>query len=373
MVPGEASAESALLRGDRKAVDIPTIEKELAGLWRDASRGPGPEGEAVTRACLWNTLVHTVDGAAADQAHEDLANLSMEIPSRAILIRTDAAATTSEIDAFITANCRLTDDGRRHVCCEEIIISARGRTMSELPSLVRGLLAPDVPSVLFWMEQPSLAGRHLADWLAAVDRFVIDSARFTSAYEFRFLLASARDMGRPVGLGDLNWHRLKPWRVLAARAFDQPGLRKLLLGAREIVVTGEPLPARISGSLFVGWWAERLGFQTRKESLEGLAQGMGGKPADSISVKFQSDAGDCGPGGLSSIRFETGSSALVMQRAGDSVGLHIEGDLKGEIGLSVSAPRFARPMLWAREMEEYSEDPVLGRVLPRTVDLLGGD
>jgi glucose-6-phosphate dehydrogenase assembly protein OpcA len=366
MSPAEVPTESGLLRGDRKAVDIPGIEKELASLWRDASKGPGPEGEAVTRACLWNTLVHTVDGAAADQVQEDLADLSMEIPSRAILIRTDAAAAVSDIDAFITANCRLTDDGRRHVCCEEIIISAKGRTMSELPSLVRGLLAPDVPSVLFWMEQPSLAGRHLADWLAAVDRFVIDSASFTNAHEFRVLLASARDMGRPVGLGDLNWHRLKPWRVLAARAFDQPGLRGLLLGASAVVVSGEPLPAHISGSLFMGWWAERLGFQAQRDRLLGAS-------GNSIPVTFQADQGDRGPGGLSSIRFETGGSALVMQRVEDSVGLHIEGDLKGEIGLSVAAPRYTRKALWAREMEEYSEDPVLGRVLPRAVELLGGE
>lgn len=352
-------APSAFVRGDQKAVDVQAIEKELAALWRDASGA-----EAVTRACLWNTLVHTVDGPSADKAQEDLQRLAQEIPSRAILIRTDAAATTDDIDAWISANCQLTGDGRKHVCCEEITILARGRTMSDLPALARALLAPDVPSVLFWMEEPSLAGRHLSNWLNAVDRFVFDSASFQKPSEFRFLLDGSAELGRPVELGDLNWHRLKPWRILAARAFDQPGLRALLSGAARITITGNPAIFLTSGALFAAWWAERLGYQVGVRKLTD-------KSGFSVPVEFQAGPGDIGPGGLSSVRFETGGATLELCRHGDLISLNVSGDLEGQVGITVAARRFDRSVLWAREMEEYAADPVLARVLPRVPVLLG--
>lgn len=353
------SAPGAFVRGEQKAVDVQAIEKELAALWRDASGS-----EAVTRACLWNTLVHTVDGAKADKAQEDLQRLSQEIPSRAILIRTDASSTSHDIDAWISANCQLTGDGRKHVCCEEITILARGRTMSELPALARALLAPDVPSVLFWMEEPSLAGRHLPDWLNAVDRFVFDSAAFQKPSEFRFLLDGAAQLGRPVQLGDLNWHRLKPWRILAARAFDQPGIRSLLSGAVRITISGDPSLFLTSGALFGAWWAERLGYDVGTRKLTG-------KTGATIPVVFEAGPGDIGPGGLTSVRFDTGGARLELCRHGDSITLDVGGDLDGQVGLNVAATRHDRSVLWAREMEEYAADPVLARVLPRVPVLLG--
>ena len=353
-----------LVAGGRKPVDVRSIESELAAIWRSASHsGMGQDAEAVVRACLWNVVVHTVDGTAADEAQEDLAQLSLTLPSRAILIRTDTAAAEDGIDAWIAANCRLTEDGRRHVCCEEIIVTARGRTMSDLPALVRALLAPDVPSALVWMEDPSLAGRHLPDWCESVDRFVFDSARFDDLSEFAYLLRSLEGMPRRPQLGDLNWRRIRPWRALMARLYDQPELREAFASAERIVAAGDAATMPYAAALLLGWLASRTGGSAGPRALIG-ADGREAR------VEFEEARGEPHLGGLDRVRFESPGRSMELFRSGGHLDMRDHNVESLPEALRCAAPVRTRISLLAEELEDYGGDPLLPAAMPHAAALL---
>src|SRR5204863_7128808 len=138
----------------------------------------------------------------------DIERRSAAIPSRVILVRASAAAAEQRLEAWVSARCRLTDEGRRHLCSEEIRIEAAGPALAEAPSLVLSLLAPDVPSALFWSAELETAGDLLPEWCGAADRFVIDSARFRDNSGFARFLSTLTALSRRPVPGDLHWQRL---------------------------------------------------------------------------------------------------------------------------------------------------------------------
>ncbi|MBI5837922.1 MAG: glucose-6-phosphate dehydrogenase assembly protein OpcA [Candidatus Eisenbacteria bacterium] len=351
-----------LVEGGRKPVDVAAIEAELAALWRSAADPDA--GGAVTRACLWNVVAHSQDGVEADRLHEALARLSAALPSRVVLVRTDAGAPEEHIDAWIAANCHLGEGGRGHVCTEEIVVAARGRTMSELPSLVRSLLAPDVPSVLLWPGPPSIAGRHLAEWLGVADRFVFDSAAFGPGPELGGLLAVVRSLARPPALGDLNWRRLRPWRVMTARAYDRPGLREALQDADTLTVRAPAGGLPRAAALFAAWFATRLGRPVSRGNFAGLRGGpVRVVPEDAPEIPGR-------PGRIVSIEFRAGQRSVEFAREGPDVVVRTSGP-----GMTVSPLREPTRgadlvMLLASELDDYCGDPLLAAALPAAATLV---
>jgi hypothetical protein len=349
-----ATLES-LFEGDRKAVDVPAIEAELSRLWRSAASPADGAREAVVRACLWNVVVHTLGGQAGE-AQKALSELSLTLPCRAILIETDPDAVDSGIDAWIAANCRRSEDGCRTVCCEEIVISARGRTMSELPPLVRSLLSPDVPSALVWQEEPSLAGHHLAAWCEAVDRIILDSYRFRDTGEFRYLLEALDGMPRSPELGDLNWHRLRPWRSLTARLYDQPGLREVLLGATTITLTGDEEVMPYAAALYLGWFGSRLGMTP-------VRRGLTGPHGREIHMTLGAGPSEPHSGGLGAIRFDTGERWLELYLEDGCLDMRDHNVAALPENMRVAARPLSRTALLAAELEDFGADPLVARAM----------
>ncbi|HVP39200.1 MAG TPA: glucose-6-phosphate dehydrogenase assembly protein OpcA [Candidatus Saccharimonadales bacterium] len=382
MRPGETLKQ--LLAGERKAVDVAAIEAELAALWRSAARSArrgagGGDGEApaeaVTRACLWNLVAHALDGAAADALQEELARLSVEVPARVVLVRTDAAAPEDHIAAWIQANCHLAEGGRGHVCTEEIVVAARGRTMSELPSLVRALLAPDVPSALLWLAPPSLAGRHLADWLTVADRFVFDSAGFGAGPEWGGLQAALGAAPRPARPGDLNWRRLQPWRVLTSRLYDCAEVREALLDATTLALAGPG--AQRAAALYAGWYGARLGLPVGRAGLE-RARGprlavelpVDGPAAEGPPAAASSGVGAAEAGELERVEFRGGSGTVQLRREGQELVGQLVAGGADTVPLRARAGPRERVALLALELEDYAGDPRLAEALPGAAALV---
>ncbi|MFP5283759.1 MAG: glucose-6-phosphate dehydrogenase assembly protein OpcA [Actinomycetes bacterium] len=129
---------------------------------------------------------------------------------------------------------------------EVVVIRMRGPVAAHPASVVRPLLLPDSPVVIWWPakapsnlvddELAQLAGRRLTDAAAA--------ARPLTALQSRAANYAPGDT-------DLSWTRLTPWRALLAAALDQ-------YPARVTSVTVEAERGNPSADLLAAWLQIRL-------------------------------------------------------------------------------------------------------------------
>jgi glucose-6-phosphate dehydrogenase assembly protein OpcA len=99
---------------------------------------------------------------------------------------------------------------------EVVVIRMRGAVANHPASVVRPLLLPDSPVVIWWPGKPP--ADQSADELAK-----LTSRRLTDAAAAQRPLAALKARAKDYSPGDtdLSWTRLTPWRALLAAALDQ--------------------------------------------------------------------------------------------------------------------------------------------------------
>src|SRR2546426_4643111 len=98
----EATVSTLPLEADVR-VDVTSIEKHLAELWRSSKE---VADDALTRAALWNVVAHTSTSEMHAKASETLGKASEAVPQRTIIVRANPSA-PPEISSWISANCHL--------------------------------------------------------------------------------------------------------------------------------------------------------------------------------------------------------------------------------------------------------------------------
>jgi glucose-6-phosphate dehydrogenase assembly protein OpcA len=241
--------------GHAVGVNVGAIERDLASLWRKASL----EDASVTRACSWNLVVAVSTDDELARARTLVEALVAEVPSRTVVLDHRPGAPGPELTAFVTANCRLNPGGGKMVCTEEITIEARGRGGELLPSLMRALLVPDIPSAVMWADLPPPTAV-MDDILGGVDRVLLDSTRAAE-------LTPIGRLGPKVTsrVADLNWLRGSPLRQVVAGAFDGPAEAPMLFRLRRLQVECGP-GALAAAKLLVGWLGARLSWGEAERS-----------------------------------------------------------------------------------------------------------
>jgi len=273
-----------------------TISDVLSALsqMRDAfSRAEvGDDEHPHPRSC-----VMTLVGVATNDSEERLAvrtaqAISSQHPAQAIVIREDPAARGNHLDAWIT-----TDVQRPAMSCatecEVITLHVRGAAAEHLDALVDPLLVSGVPTYLWWMGTPPFAQRELLETLRICDGLVVDSAQFDEPHRtFRGLSGLLKVAHHRLGLADLQWARLRPWRESIAQFFTPRDRRAFLAGMSEVGVDyqGDGRGNRIAAAVITGWMASALGWKLKR-----AAAGSGGVVAAhyeaggrSIEVAFRS-------------------------------------------------------------------------------------
>lgn len=236
--------------GQTIGVDVAAIERDLAALWRKASS----QNASVTRACSWNLVIHTANEAELERARVLADALVAAVPSRTVILNHRPNAAGPEIEAFVTANCKMMPGGGKLVCAEEITIEARGRGGDHLPSLLRALLVPDIPTAVMWSDLPSAS--NMGDLLGGVERVVFDSTRATE-------LSGVEQLGAKITarVADLNWLRAASLRLIIAAAFDAPADTGNLFRIDRLSIECSA-SAMACTRLLIGWLAERLSWGT---------------------------------------------------------------------------------------------------------------
>ncbi len=266
MTDAVASPLSRDITTQQIGVDVEAVEKELAALWRDASKE-----KHVTRACSWNLVVHAGDDAICDMVTPIIDEVVAHVPSRALVLKPRPFATGKEIDAWVSANCQIAPGGGKLLCTEEITIEARGRAGGEhLPGLMRALNVPDVPTALWWAGPPPTDPAAARLLLAGVDRLVFDSARFTdddAAFAGLRKVANLTGMLDGLTCVDLAWLRSSSLRTLFASIFDVVDPASLQRATRVVVKCSTS--GISTAKLMVGWLASRLGWGAPERTQRG--------------------------------------------------------------------------------------------------------
>jgi glucose-6-phosphate dehydrogenase assembly protein OpcA len=216
--------------GEDVRVDVTSIEKQLAELWRAEK---GEREDAVTRAALWNVVAHTSSAERHAYATEILARASASIPQRTIVVQAERDGEAA-ISSWISANCHLVG-GNRQVCSEEVSIVAAGERVPHVVPLVKALLLPDMPVAVWWLgDLPHGPSSYAETLLDPADRLIVDSSHFDSPADFDLVCRVAdRTHTAPA---DLNWARLEEWRAATATLFDPQPLRERLRAIRTVRV-----------------------------------------------------------------------------------------------------------------------------------------
>jgi hypothetical protein len=232
------------------AVDVARIEKELAALWRNQSGD-----RALTRACSWNLIIRCDDDAVAETARRVASGLVRSVPTRTILVTQHPYATTgAELETWVSANCHVGPGGGKLLCTEEIHITSRGHGAEHVPSLLRALLVPDVPTALWWAGHPPDNAAAVRVLLSGVDRLIVDTVGTGAALA---KLAHVGGLLDRLVVADLNWLRTASVRAVLASLFDPPMGHLPLYHLRRVAVQVDDR-GMAAARLLVAWLSSRL-------------------------------------------------------------------------------------------------------------------
>lgn len=341
-------------RGADIGVDVTTIERELASLWRQASSND----RAVTRACSWNLLIHVADGEDVDAARALVDKVVLPVPSRAIVLIPRPNDPGKEVEAYVSANCQIAPGGKgKLLCSEEITILTRGGGDRFIPSLVRALLVPDVPTALLWIGPPP-ADPSAIPYFECVDRLIFDSAKWVgpSAAMERTYSAIRSESGAAVALVDLAWLRAGFLRSMLATMFDPPTGSAPLERVTELVI-GSAAGGNSTARIFAAWFAGQLGWAAGRIPDRGTTART--KAGREVSIRIESET-RATPSGLATIAVRTTDDAgapseFSIQDVGDgTLNVHVHGQTdRPKIAADLAIERLVIAALGAR-----GRDPV---------------
>lgn len=241
--------------------------------------------------------VMTLVGVAPTDAHETIAKrttkaIGMQHPAQAIVIREEAAVRGRHLDAWISTDVHRPET----LCaveCELITLHVRGRAADHLGGLLDPLLVGGVPTYLWWLGTPPFGKREMFDALGVCDGLVVDSSHFEEPYHaFNGMSRLLRVAHHRLGLADLQWARLRPWRESVAQFFTPADRRPFLAGISEVGIdyAGEGRGNRIAAALVAGWMASGLGWKLRRATagIGGVVAAVYEAGGRSIDVQFRS-------------------------------------------------------------------------------------
>jgi glucose-6-phosphate dehydrogenase assembly protein OpcA len=228
----------------------------------------GDSEHAHPRNCVM-TLLAVVQGQGEERrAQRTCRIIGAQHPAQAIVIREEPGSRGHEVDAWIVTDV-MRPATACAVECEIVTLHVPGAVADHIGALVDPFLVSGVPTYLWWAGTPPFGRAELHDALQVCDAMVFDSARFEEPYHaFRGLSRMITAEHRKLGLADLQWSRLRPWRETIAQFFTPYDRRAFLQGISELGIdyAGQGRGNRIAASFITGWIASALGWKLQRAS-----------------------------------------------------------------------------------------------------------
>jgi glucose-6-phosphate dehydrogenase assembly protein OpcA len=352
------------------AVDAAAIEKELTSLWKSAGKN-----STIMRACSCNFLTVVNNRQSAEAFQPVLAKVSEIHPSRSIVAFPESG--DPEMLAWIRAQCLIPFSGGPQVCCESIILAARGKAFRDLPNTLLSLLIPDLPVYLYW-KSFQIDGREMIESMVRfANLLIVDSHQSREDPRNRLrLLQLLKDQQKEIAVRDLNWARITPWRDLIAQFFDSKASRKFLHEISEVEIVRDlsaagSIPTRTL--LLTGWLASNLGWRqlsAKRSDDQWLSQWASGEHEIQVRFTGKLAAPNQSPG-INSVRLRTRSNAefsvsvdkdasciTAVARVGDSRLVH-----------SVSQKLLEESSILNAELSQTGKDVVFTAALAKALEL----
>ena len=244
------------------------VEKGLSALWgKPIPYGSKESGPPEVRVCTLSLVIYAPDDEAQSFALEAVHRATSENPLRVICMRVEPAGPDVPPEGQVSGMCQVTDTGNVVVCCEEIIVTAKGKAVNELAASVSNLLVSDLPIVLWWMGRPDFDLPLLNQLELISDYILVDSHEFSDTLDgFQRMIDNLE--GHPQVIpNDFNWLRTSAWRELTAELFDDPvNLSKLHeITALDIAYSSAGISNPSQALLYAAWFAGRLNWYTAEK------------------------------------------------------------------------------------------------------------
>ena len=376
------STSAAFLSGQGIPVEPGRIEAELTRLWGPAAElagGPELEHPNVTRIVLANLVV--LAGPDCPECLEaTLDTVVGRYPCRSIVLRKTADPGRT-VSAEVAALCHLPSAGRPQVCSERIVLRAGPGAIDLLPGAIRPLLEANLPSVLWWTEDPRRDERLFRDLAGECSRLVLDLPD-PGADPAALRLGLDPSINRFAR--DVAWFGITRWRELVAQFFDGPDPAGALSRIASVEVRAEvpgvptiPRPA----AWLVGWLAGQLGWVPirREEATPGRVEATFGGPSGEVKVSIRADGPSAS--GLAQVlgvtlttRGAEGLDTCSLTRLGpDSPQVRVNVSSPNACALPrvVNAPEPDAAGRVAAALESSRRDPPFTRALAPALWLLG--
>ena len=208
------------------------IDRELARFYNGDADENAP---GIARASLLNLAVYTETPSTAAEVSLLAGELTRETACRVLLILADLGGPRA-LRTWIQGHCRLSDQGEKTVCTEQISFWLGGADAGLVRNTLFAHLDSDLPLVFWWRgELSEIFDERLH---SRIDRFIFDSSTWRQAAAQLLRVQRAIDeSGGALVVHDLAYTRSHPIRSAIARVFDDTQARRGLdhLSGFEIV------------------------------------------------------------------------------------------------------------------------------------------
>jgi glucose-6-phosphate dehydrogenase assembly protein OpcA len=254
------------------AVRPERILKDLRNLWVDLGKN---DAAGVLRACAMTLIVVVEEERDAQAIGETLACLMHEHPSRAIVLRVRSGDEES-LSARVFAQCWMPFGGRQQICCEQVEIISSLRSFTDVTSVLRALVVPDLPVVLYCPSEGLWPLPEFAALLPLASKLIINSDDMDNAPSALTYLA---EIPKTAGLrkADLMWSRLTPWRESVAQIFEDPSRKRWVYDLEEVqILYHSPRGETSSVYYLAGWFMSVLGASSKIRIAPGVGPDYAG-------------------------------------------------------------------------------------------------
>lgn len=332
---------------------LPQIESALNEFWRSLAQ----DGERAVLRNAMSTLILVATGALRYRTFlQTLPELIRQRPGRIILIRLQPVGET--VEAFVFAHCRVSSQGEKQLCCEQITLHCPILQMDRLPGIVLPLLLPELPVLLWWPDALQAKDGILSSLYPALDQLIIQSGAWIAGWLDLCSLAQWILRRQPhVRVMDLTWASLTGWREALAQFFDAEEDVTLLQGIYRIDIQAAPADFCPAAGWLLAWLATVLQWRMRVQ-----AQPVFTGPAGPIHVSFAAPAVEPAGEALVSVTLYTrceGKTVCLQARRINP--LEIECRRSGESPVILQIPQKAEIDLLGRELDVAIEDELFIR------------
>jgi glucose-6-phosphate dehydrogenase assembly protein OpcA len=291
-----------------------TSPAEIEAALRELLKERHAASEAYAPARVLNMIV-IADRDWKGEIQNRLENVGRYHASRTILCAVEPRR--EQIDAVATMT--VSGDprpGQIALCHEQVILDIGPKHLPRIDTICDPLVVTDL-ATLVW--SPHGHAEAIDALLHMSQVVLLDSVNEPDPAT---AVRRARDLAEKAYVVDLAWLRSTPWRERIAATFDPPAWREELGRVSEITVRHRP-DSGITGVLFFGWLATRLGWEpgelmSRNGTLHGRARTRRGE----VELKLEQDPQQSAPG-LAGLTVETASGmSLSLDRGPGGLAAH---------------------------------------------------